>query len=48
MNAEATELLVIGVAMLFFLAVCAVAVWAFARQYRREHPRDGAPPRDDA
>ncbi|HLL13948.1 MAG TPA: hypothetical protein VK388_02610 [Pyrinomonadaceae bacterium] len=46
MNSEATELLVIGVAMLFFLAVCAVAVWAFARQYRREHPRDGAP-RDD-
>jgi positive regulator of sigma E activity len=40
MKAEATELFVIGGAMLFFLAVCAVAVWAFVRQYRREHKRD--------
>lgn len=46
MKAEAMELFVIGVAMLFFLAICAVAVWAFVRQYRREHPRDGTP-RDD-
>lgn len=46
MRAEATELFVIGAAMIFFLAVCAVAVWAFVRQYRREHPKDGAR-RDD-
>jgi hypothetical protein len=26
--------------MIFFLAICAVAVWAFIRQYRREHKRD--------
>jgi flagellar biogenesis protein FliO len=42
MKAEATELFVIIVAMLFFLAICAVAVWAFVRQYRREHPRNSA------
>jgi flagellar biogenesis protein FliO len=42
MNAEATELFVIGGAMIFFLAICAVAVWVFVRQYRREHPRDDA------
>ena len=46
MEAEATELYVIITAMLFFLAICAVAVWAFARQYRREHPKDRAR-RDD-
>ena len=46
MKPEATELLVITAAMLFFLAICAVAVWAFVRQYRREHPRDGGR-RDD-
>jgi flagellar biogenesis protein FliO len=40
MKAEATELFVIGGAMLFFLVICVVAVWAFVRQYRREHPRD--------
>ena len=42
MEAEATELFVIVAAMVFFLAICGVAVWAFARQYRREHPKDGA------
>jgi flagellar biogenesis protein FliO len=42
MRAEATELFVIGAAMIFFLAVCVVAVWVFVRQYRREHPKDGA------
>jgi hypothetical protein len=41
METQATELYVIITAMIFFLAV-----WAFARQYRREHPKDGAP-RDD-
>lgn len=46
MKAENTELFVIAAAMIFFLAICAVAVWAFVRQYRREHPRDGAR-RDD-
>ena len=46
MTKEATELFVIGGAMIFFLAICAVAVWVFVRQYRREHPRDGAR-RDD-
>ena len=40
MNPETTELYVIAVAMIIFLAICAVAVWAFLRQYRREHPRD--------
>ncbi|HEY0098631.1 MAG TPA: hypothetical protein VGB76_06720 [Pyrinomonadaceae bacterium] len=40
MKAETTELYVIGVAMIFFLALCVVAVWAFVRQYRREHPKD--------
>ncbi|HEX8457356.1 MAG TPA: hypothetical protein VF656_08675 [Pyrinomonadaceae bacterium] len=40
MNSETTELYVIGAAMLIFLFICVVAVWAFARQYRREHPRD--------
>jgi hypothetical protein len=40
MKAETTELYVIGAAMLLFLAICAVAVWAFVRQYRREHPKD--------
>jgi flagellar biogenesis protein FliO len=43
MNAESTELFVIGGAMIFFLAICVVAVWAFVRQYRREHPKDDAP-----
>lgn len=41
MNSQGTELLVIGVAMIFFLAICAVAVWAFVRQYRRERGRSG-------
>lgn len=41
MNSEANELIVIAVALVFFLALCAVAVWLFVRQYRREHPRDG-------
>jgi hypothetical protein len=41
-KAKSTELFVIIAAMIFFLAICAVAVWAFARQYRREHPKDGA------
>ncbi|HEX8632734.1 MAG TPA: hypothetical protein VF703_01130 [Pyrinomonadaceae bacterium] len=47
MKAETTELFVIGAAMIFFLAVCAVAVWAFVRQYRREHPRDQGARRDE-
>ncbi|HEV2799072.1 MAG TPA: hypothetical protein VGW12_01170 [Pyrinomonadaceae bacterium] len=46
MEAKSTELFVIIVAMVFFLTICAVAVWAFARQYRREHPKEGAR-RDD-
>jgi flagellar biogenesis protein FliO len=46
MNAKSTELFVIGGAMIFFLAICAVAVWAFVRQYRREHSKDDAR-RDD-
>jgi flagellar biogenesis protein FliO len=46
MKAETTELFVIGGAMIFFLAICAIAVWVFVRQYRREHPKDGAR-RDD-
>ncbi len=46
MEAENRELFVIGAAMIFFLVICAVAVWAFVRQYRKEHPRDGAR-RDD-
>ncbi len=41
MNSEATELTVIAVALVFFLALCAVAVWLFVRQYRREHKGDG-------
>jgi flagellar biogenesis protein FliO len=41
MEAQATELYVIAAAMIFFLAICAVAVWVFVRQYRREHPKDG-------
>jgi hypothetical protein len=40
MKNEARELTVIALALLFFLAICAVAVWAFVRQYRREHPKD--------
>ncbi len=40
MEADTRELYVIAVAMIFFLIICAVAVWAFVRQYRREHPRD--------
>ena len=40
MNSETTELYVIGAAMFIFLVICAVAVWAFVRQYRREHRRD--------
>ncbi|MDQ1610913.1 MAG: hypothetical protein QOG00_844 [Pyrinomonadaceae bacterium] len=46
MEAKSTELFVIIAAMIFFLAICAVAVWAFARQYRREHPKEGTG-RDD-
>jgi hypothetical protein len=41
MNSETTELIVIAVALVFFLALCAVAVGLFVRQYRREHKRDG-------
>ncbi len=44
MDADTTELYVIAAAMFFFLSICAVAVWAFVRQYRREHPRDDRPP----
>jgi len=42
MEAKSTELFVIIAAMTFFLAICVVAVWAFARQYRREHRKDDA------
>ncbi|MDQ1557573.1 MAG: hypothetical protein QOD32_633 [Pyrinomonadaceae bacterium] len=41
MEAKSTELFVIIAAMIFFLAICAVAIWAFVRQYRREHPKEG-------
>lgn len=40
MNSETVELIVISVAMLFFLLLSVVAVWIFVRQYRREHKRD--------
>ncbi|MGI9106011.1 MAG: hypothetical protein ACR2G4_07170 [Pyrinomonadaceae bacterium] len=43
MNSEVTELSVIGIAMLFFLLLSAVAVWAFVRQYRREHNSEKKP-----
>ncbi len=43
MEADTTELYVIAAAMLFFLSICAVAVCAFVRQYRREHPREERP-----
>jgi flagellar biogenesis protein FliO len=43
MNSEATELTIIVVALVFFLALCVIAVWLFVRQYRREHPRDDRP-----
>jgi membrane protein implicated in regulation of membrane protease activity len=46
MDSQILELIVIGLAMLFFLILSIVAVWVFVRQYRREHPRDGAR-RDD-
>jgi hypothetical protein len=36
MDADNRELIVIGVAMLFFLLVCVVAVTLFVRQWRRE------------
>jgi membrane protein implicated in regulation of membrane protease activity len=42
MNPRTLELTVIGVAMLFFLLLSVAAVWVFVRQYRREHPKDGA------
>ena len=42
MNAQVLELIVIGVAMLFFLLLSVAAVYVFVRQYRREHPKDGA------
>jgi heme/copper-type cytochrome/quinol oxidase subunit 2 len=39
MNSQTLELIVIGVAMLFFLLLSAAAVFVFVRQYRREHKR---------
>ncbi|HJR08043.1 MAG TPA: hypothetical protein VJ842_12345 [Pyrinomonadaceae bacterium] len=42
MNPQILELSVIGVAMLFFLILSVAAVCVFVRQYRREHPKDGA------
>jgi membrane protein implicated in regulation of membrane protease activity len=42
MNSQILELSVIGVAMLFFLILSVAAVCVFVRQYRREHPKDGA------
>ncbi len=41
MNSATIELLVIGFAMTLFAIVCVIAVWAFVRQYRREHPKGG-------
>jgi membrane protein implicated in regulation of membrane protease activity len=40
MNPQILELMVIGVALLFFLSLSVAAVFVFVRQYRREHPRD--------
>ncbi|HLL73639.1 MAG TPA: hypothetical protein VK363_19530 [Pyrinomonadaceae bacterium] len=42
MNSQTLELSVIGIAMLFFLILSVAAVCVFVRQYRREHPKDGA------
>ena len=42
MNSQILELSVIGIAMLFFLILSVAAVCVFVRQYRREHPKDGA------
>lgn len=42
MNSQILELSVIGVAMLFFLILSVAAVCVFVRQYRKEHPKDGA------
>jgi hypothetical protein len=39
MNPQILELTVIGIAMLFFLALSVAAVFVFVRQYRREHKK---------
>lgn len=46
MNPQTLELAVIGIAMLFFLLLSVAAVCVFVRQYRKEHPKNGAR-RDD-
>ena len=43
MNDVSAELAVIAGAMLFFLVLCAVAVWLFVRQYRKEHKGNKTP-----
>ena len=48
MEADHRELLVIAVAMVFFLVICAVAVALFIRQWRRERGGAARPPQTNA
>ncbi|HEX8068956.1 MAG TPA: hypothetical protein VF546_03325 [Pyrinomonadaceae bacterium] len=41
MDTDNRELFVIGVAMIFFLLICVVAVALFVRQWRRERRPPG-------
>ena len=47
MEAKNTELLVIAVAMVFFLIICVTAVALFLRQWRKERGRLSRPQSHD-